>query len=110
MSQSPSQGTGTPARLLYEAVASRWFRVLLATFGGYAFTAGYFAFASVLLALLGVSRVEAMWWGVLTSFLVFTVVVVWVVATLRPAFTTVIVIVSSFIMINGAPRLVGILT
>ena len=79
---------------LEDTAGGRIYRVLLAIFGGYAFTAGFFAFFSVLLSLVGVSRVEAMWWSVLTSFLIYTLVAVWAAAATRPLLTTVIIIVS----------------
>lgn len=84
---------------------SRIYRVLLAIFGGYAFTVGVFAFFSVLLALAGTTRVEAMWWGVLTSFLIYTLVVLWAVATARIWRTSLILISGSAVMIVGAPFL-----
>lgn len=90
---------------LNSVVESRTYRVLLAIFGGYAFAAGFFAFLSVMLALLGTSRVEGMWWGVLTSFLVYTVVVLWAAATRRIWLTSIILIGSSALMIWGAPLL-----
>lgn len=84
---------------------SRTYRVLLAVFGGYAFTVGFFAFLSVLLALAGTTRVEAMWWGVLTSFLIYTLVVLWAAATARIWRTSLILIGGSVVMITGAPLL-----
>ncbi|MEM6483997.1 MAG: hypothetical protein AAF662_03280 [Pseudomonadota bacterium] len=104
-----SRHAGAVQELICTAVTSRWFRVLVATFGGYAFTVGFFALFAVSLALLGVGRVEAMWWSVLTSFLIFTVVVVWVAATPHPGRATLAVLLSSFAMITGAPRLAGML-
>lgn len=91
------------------AVTSRPYRVLLAIFGGYAFTVGFFAFLSVVLALLGATRVEGMWWGVLTSFLVYTLVVVWVAATRRPGLATFSLAISSIGMIIGSPPLAKLL-
>ena len=87
------------------AIESRTYRTLLAILGGYAFTVGFFALLSVGLALLGTSRIEGMWWGVLTSFLVYTLVVIWVAATTRPWRTTAILAGGSFVMIWGAPLL-----
>ncbi|MEO0463236.1 MAG: iron uptake protein [Pseudomonadota bacterium] len=84
---------------------SRTYRVLLAIFGGYAFTVGFFAFLSVLLAVAGTSHVEAMWWGVLTSFLVYTLVVLWAVATGRIWRTSLILVGGAVVMIAGAPLL-----
>lgn len=92
---------------LNSAIESRTYRVLLAIFGGYAFTVGFFAFLSVTLALLGTSRVEGMWWGVLTSFVVYTLVVIWAAATKRPWLTSLILIGGSIVMIMGAPLLAG---
>lgn len=88
---------------LTTAIESRTYRVFLAIFGGYAFAAGFFAFLSVILALLGTSRVEGMWWGVLTSFIAYTFVVVWTAATKRIWLTSFILVGSSAAMIWGAP-------
>ncbi|MEM6475755.1 MAG: hypothetical protein AAF687_06270 [Pseudomonadota bacterium] len=84
---------------------SRTYRVCLAIFGGYAFTVGFFAFLSVTLALLGTSRVEGMWWGVLTSFLIYTLVALWAAATTRIWLTSFILIGGAVVMILGAPFL-----
>ena len=86
-------------------VESRTYRVFLAVFGGYAFTVGFFALLSVLLAFAGTTRVEAMWWSVLTSFLVYTFVVLWAAATARIWRTSLILIGGSVVMITGAPLL-----
>ncbi|MEM7218864.1 MAG: hypothetical protein AAF515_10895 [Pseudomonadota bacterium] len=90
---------------LSAAISSRPYRALFAVFGGYAFTAGFFAFLSVLLALLGATRVEAMWWAVLSSFLVYTAVVIWVAATRRPWVTSLFIVAGALAMINGSPIL-----
>ncbi|MEM7687531.1 MAG: hypothetical protein AAF291_00785 [Pseudomonadota bacterium] len=78
---------------------SRTYRVILAIFGGYVFTVGFFAFFSVALALAGTSRVEAMWWSVLTSFLIYTLIALWAAATVRPLATSAIILGSSAVMI-----------
>ena len=89
------------------AAFSRTYRVLLATFGGYAFTVGFFAFFSVILALLGTSRVEAMFWAVLTSFVIYTLVAIWALATIRPWPTSAIIIGGGAAMIGVTPILVA---
>ena len=92
---------------LDHGAGSRIYRVLLAIFGGYAFTAGFFAFFSVVLALFGANRVEAMWWAVLTSFLIYTLVAVWAASTTRPLQTSAIIIGGGIGMIGLAPLLAG---
>ena len=87
------------------AAFSRTYRVLLATFGGYTFTVGFFAFFSVLLALLGESPVEAMFWAVLSSFLIYTLVAIWAAATPRPWITSAIIVGGGAAMIGVAPIL-----
>lgn len=82
------------------ALDSRPFRAILAIFGGYAFAAGFFAFLSVALYAAGVSRVEAMWWGVLTSFLIYTIVILWAAASNRPARTALLIIGGAALMIG----------
>ena len=84
---------------------SRTYRVLLATFGGYAFTVGFFAFFSVALALFGTSQAEAVWWSVLTCFFVYTLVAIWAVATTSPWLTSTIIIGGGAAMIGVAPLL-----
>ena len=93
------------AQWLNQAVESRHYRVTLAIFGGYAFTAGFFAFLSVVLAHAGVTRVEGMWWGVLTSFLVYTALVIWAAATRRPWLTSAIILGGAGAMIFSSPIL-----
>lgn len=105
LSSKPSLMASTLSRVL----ESRTYRVLLATIGGYVFAAGFFAFASVTLALLGVTRAEAMWWTVITSFLVYTLVTIWVAATRRPGRTTLIIAATSIAMIVASPRLADLL-
>ena len=105
LSSKPSLMASTLSRVL----ESRTYRVLLATIGGYVFAAGCFAFASVTLALLGVTRAEAMWWTVITSFLVYTLVTIWVAATRRPGRTTLIIAATSIAMIVASPRLADLL-
>ncbi|MEM1196614.1 MAG: hypothetical protein AAGH57_10960 [Pseudomonadota bacterium] len=90
---------------LNKAVGSRPYRVVLAVFGGYAFTAGFFAFLSVALAHAGASRVEGMWWGVLTSFVVYTLLVLWAAATRRPWVTSAIIVGGASAMIFLSPIL-----
>lgn len=97
---SPSFSPKPLAARVSGAVASRPFRALLAIFGGYAFSAGFFAFFSIALFAAGVSRAEAMWWGVLTSFLVYTVVILWAAASSKPALTTIIILGASAFMIG----------
>ena len=92
-------------RRIEQATFSRMYRILLATFGGYAFTVGFFAFFSVMLALLGATRVEAVFWAVLTSFLIYTLVAIWAVATPRPCTASAIIIGGGAAMIGVAPLL-----
>ncbi|MEL7028734.1 MAG: iron uptake protein [Pseudomonadota bacterium] len=84
---------------------SRTYRIILAVFGGYIFTAGFFAGLSVFLALMGTARIEALYWSILMSFLVFTSVVIGAVATTRPLLLSVILVVGASVMIGGAPLL-----
>ncbi|MEM6857350.1 MAG: iron uptake protein [Pseudomonadota bacterium] len=90
---------------LNQAVESRSYRVILAVFGGYAFTAGFFAILSVALVYAGATRVEGMWWGVLTSFVVYTALVIWAAATRRVWLTSAIIIVGAAMMIIASPIL-----
>ncbi|MEO0462878.1 MAG: DUF3649 domain-containing protein [Pseudomonadota bacterium] len=101
-----SSGAADLAKHANFVIGSRTFRTLLAVFGGYAFTSGYFAFLSVTLANSGVSRAEAMWWGVLTSFLVYTLIVIWVAGTTRPWLACTVVIGGSVALIAISPALV----
>ncbi|MEM1133046.1 MAG: iron uptake protein [Pseudomonadota bacterium] len=87
---------------------SRTWRSVLAIFGGYAFTNGYVALLSVLLVYAGMDRGEAMWWPVLTAFLVFTAVVIWAAATTRPLLTSAIIIGGAAAMIAIAPWLAAL--
>ncbi|MEM6536892.1 MAG: iron uptake protein [Pseudomonadota bacterium] len=84
---------------------SQPYRVLFAAIGGYAFTAGFFACLSVVLAFAGTARIEAMYWSILTSFPVFTGVVIWVAATARPLRVSAVIAVSAALMICGSPLL-----
>lgn len=97
---SPSFSHRSLSARVHDVVASRPFRALLAVFGGYAFSAGFFAFFSIALFAAGTSRAEAMWWGVLTSFLVYTVVILWAAATSKPARTTIIIVAASAFMLS----------
>lgn len=93
------------ARRLNKAIQSRSYRIVLAVFGGYAFTAGFFAFLSVALAYAGATRVEGMWWAVLTSFLVYTLLVIWAAATRRVWMTSAVIIGGAALMIITSPIL-----
>lgn len=84
---------------------NRLYRVCLGIFGGYAFTAGFFAFVSVLLAQAGAARIEAFFWAILTSFLVYTAVVIWAVATAQPARVTGVLIGGALVMVLSSPFL-----
>lgn len=99
----PSVESGTIDERVTAIINSRAFRVVLATFGGYAFTSGYFALLSVALAQVGLSRAEAMWWGVLTSFVIYTGIVIWVAATTRPMLTSSLIVGGAAAMIVISP-------
>lgn len=87
------------------AINSRACRVILAILGGYGFTSGYFAMLSIALVATGFNRPEAMWWGVLTSFLIYTIVVIWIAATKRPWLTSLLIIGGAAAMVTVSPSL-----
>ena len=94
---------------LENETVNRAYRVFLAIFGGYAFSAGFFAFLSVSFAHLGTTRAEAMLWGVLTCFLVYVAVVIWAVATPHLLRTTLFITICSAAMILTSPPLAALL-
>ena len=61
--------------------------------------------ATVALAYAGTTRVEGMWWAVLTSFLVYTGLVIWAAATRRVWMTSAVIIGGAALMIITSPIL-----
>ena len=83
----------------------RAYRICLALFGGYAFTAGYVALIGVLLHLGGLSKVEAITIAYVNGMVVYIAVAVWAIATTALWRATAIITAVSFLKIIASPAL-----
>lgn len=78
-------------------------RLLVAIFGGYAFTAGYIASLGTGLSGLGMAPEEAVRLGVLTGLPLYAALAIWIVATKFPLRVTVLVIATAALLVFCAP-------
>ena len=85
--------------------AERAYRIGLALFGGYAFTAGYVALVAVLLVLTGLSKVEAVTIAYVSGMVVYVAIAIWAIATATLIRTTAIIVAASFLKIVISPAL-----
>jgi len=84
---------------------SRALRLLLAALGGYAFAAGLVAMTAAALPCLGWAATESATLGGLLGVPAGLAILLWVVATMRPVRTAVIVFAVSAALLGAAPLL-----
>jgi hypothetical protein len=80
-------------------------KILIAILGGYAFTSGYVAFLSIMLAELGIEAGEALMLSAMTGFLVYLCVTLWMFTTQKIWRTSIIIILMAVVMITVSPYL-----
>lgn len=91
----------TPARISVQ--------ILTAIVGGYAFTSGYVAVLSIVLARLGMARGEAVVLSGMTGFIIYLFIIVCVFTSPKLWQSSAIVSASSIAMIILSPYLTGCL-
>jgi hypothetical protein len=80
-------------------------KILIAILGGYAFTSGYVAFLSIILAELGMKVGEALMLSAMTGFIVYLCVMLWVFTTQKIWQTSIVIILMAAVMITVSPYL-----
>ena len=82
--------------------------ILIAIVGGYAFTSGYVAFFSVVLAKLGMEKGEAIMLSTMTGFIVYLCVILWIFTTQKMWRTSTVILLMAVVMIIVSPYLAKI--
>jgi hypothetical protein len=80
-------------------------KTLVAILAGYAFTSGYVAFLSIMLAKLGMEVGEALMLSAMTGFIVYLCVILWIFTTQKIWRTSIVIILMAAVMITVSPYL-----
>lgn len=81
-------------------------KILIAILGGYAFTSGYVAFLSIMLAKYGMKIGEALMLSAMTGLIVYLGVILWMFSTQHVLRTSIIIVSVAAIIIPTTPYLV----
>lgn len=96
-------GSGRPVTGKIGPNTERALRLLLALFGGYAFTVGFIAFIGAGLPHLGAPKSESVILSAMLGLIVYLGVIIWAIACVKPLRAAICILCGAGAMIGFAP-------